>query len=356
MVMTETFSMTCLSLNARGLLNKDKRDTIRRWLSNQKPHVVFLQETHFTKNVTEYIDLEWSGKTFPSYGTNQSRGVTIVINDKSGLEIIDCHADNTGRLLMLNCQYNNDIYCFVNVYGPNCLRERAEFYKTLVNWIREHQLGHLIIGGDFNDTINNKVDRKPESPKHARKKTCLNKFIKQINVIDIWREKYPLKQQFTWRQILRDNRMTSSRLDYWFVDNYIHSRVETCDIRPRFRSDHMSVVLKVKLNRSKRGPGYWKMNTMLLKDDYYNTRITQEMAMWLQYTKENKLSARLTWEYCKIKITECSINYSTQKAKEKRHIIQEMELELEKVCLKLDGGGQRPILAGQEKYASTKHR
>ena len=41
------------------------------------------------------------------------------------------------------------------------------------------------------------------------------------------------------------------------------------DIVPGYRTDHSGIILKLKLQESERGRGYWKFNNTLLKDKKY---------------------------------------------------------------------------------------
>jgi hypothetical protein len=40
------------SLNCQGLGQKEKRQRLFQWVKNQKTHILYAQETHFTKNTT----------------------------------------------------------------------------------------------------------------------------------------------------------------------------------------------------------------------------------------------------------------------------------------------------------------
>ena len=45
-------SLKCISVNARGLNSKEKREKFYNWISDSKFDVIFLQETHFIeKNI-----------------------------------------------------------------------------------------------------------------------------------------------------------------------------------------------------------------------------------------------------------------------------------------------------------------
>ena len=54
-------SMKIVSLNARGLANKNKRQQVLRWLASKNSKVIFLQETHSTIDTELFWRSEWSG-------------------------------------------------------------------------------------------------------------------------------------------------------------------------------------------------------------------------------------------------------------------------------------------------------
>ena len=45
--------------------------------------------------------------------------------------------------------------------------------------------------------------------------------------------------------------------------------VDKCSTEYGFQSDHSAVVLDLKVSNRKRGPGFWKFNTMLIYDVQY---------------------------------------------------------------------------------------
>ena len=70
------------SLNCQGLGQKEKRQRLFQWAKNQKTHILFAQETHFTENTILSLTQEFSGDVYNSYSNSQSRGVSIFINKK----------------------------------------------------------------------------------------------------------------------------------------------------------------------------------------------------------------------------------------------------------------------------------
>ena len=62
------------SLNCQGLGQKEKRQRLFQWAKNQKTHILFAQEAHFTENTILSLKQEFSGDIYNSHGNSQSRG------------------------------------------------------------------------------------------------------------------------------------------------------------------------------------------------------------------------------------------------------------------------------------------
>ena len=85
---------------------------------------------------------------------------------------------------------------------------------------------YVIIGGDFNLIINYECDyngKLQQSPQIRFSKEASD-FMKKIDLIEIWRERNPLKKQFSFT---KDNTFMQSRLDHWLISEDL---VITCGI------------------------------------------------------------------------------------------------------------------------------
>ena len=58
----------------------------------------------------------------------------------------------------------------------------------------------LILGGDLNVTLDNKIDRIPENDKIYKSVSKLLHICDDIKLIDSWRIKNPDIKRFTWRR------------------------------------------------------------------------------------------------------------------------------------------------------------
>ena len=112
----------------------------------------------------------------------------------------------------------------------------------------------------------------------------------------------------------------------------MHSVIDA-KIVPSLRSDHSAVVLKVNINTTEKGKGYWKFNNSLLDDKLYLNKFA---VLWdtLNEKYNTVKSKRMKWDLCKQDIKRFSIKYSVDKAIHNKSILDETHdrlMELDKL-------------------------
>ena len=90
-----------ISLNVRGISNFRKRKTIFTWCRKQKADVIFLQETHSTKDNESMWKREWGAPLFCSHGANNVRGVAILIRNNFDCVVEETVVDTSSRFIIL---------------------------------------------------------------------------------------------------------------------------------------------------------------------------------------------------------------------------------------------------------------
>ena len=75
-----------------------------------------------------------------------------------------------------------------------------------------------------------------------------------------------MKKEYTYKNI--------SRLDKFLISDDLTQMVQRMIIII-VKSDHKAIQLCMKLNKSERGPGMWKMNIRILKDKLYKQQIKE---------------------------------------------------------------------------------
>ena len=84
-------------------------------------------------------------------------------------------------------------------------------------------------------------------------------------------------------------------------------------------TDHSVILIHVKSDelRRERGPGFWKLNQSLLKDEIYVTNLRAEIPTFKQkYSDVEDLS--LKWDLTKMEIRGFTITYSKNKANKRK--------------------------------------
>ena len=129
--------------------------------------------------------------------------------------------------------------------------------------------------------------------------------------------------RFTWR---RKTPEVQCRRDCFLVNQSTFCNTFEADIIPGYKTDHSMITLQISLHSNKRGRGFWKLNTSLLKDIEYVNRIkliinrTKE-----EYANDETVDPSLLWEMVKMKVREESIKFGAHKKKK----IEEKQEEIE---------------------------
>ena len=252
-----------VSVNVRGIGTQHKRRDVMHFLKNMNCDIIMLQDTHLIKAKISSFNSLWTGKAYHSCYTNNSRGTSILINNKLHHDIISEYTGTHGNYIIIQCKIGTDSYVLGSIYGPN--RDEPQFYEHIDEILDSVDCDHIFIGGDFNfvmDAENDCYGYARENNVNARRKfiSVCNKH----NLIDIWRHQNPTQHQYTWF-----TEGKGSRLDMFFVSNHLSSSCSDIQIVPGYRTDHSIISMCLQTGESQRGPGLWKFNESLLKDDEY---------------------------------------------------------------------------------------
>ena len=130
---------------------------------------------------------------------------------------------------------------------------------------------------------------------------------------------------FTWGRI---NSLSQSRIDNFLVsDNFINGFIR-CEIKPGIKLDHSIINLTFKRDAGVRGLGFWKFNSMLIRNNDYVNKLKNKLDRWKEkYDYFN--DKRMKWEILKYKIKKFTINYSKAEAKIKKEKINNLEQDVE---------------------------
>ena len=137
-------------------------------------------------------------------------------------------------------------------------------------------MDYFLICGDFNLVVDPNLDSynyKSVNNPHSRR--LLLSSISNCNWKDIFRELHPNTKRYTWR---RKKPLKQARLDYLFAPSAFLDNVNTCIIRPGYRSDHSFLELTIATSHFIKGRGTWKFNCSLLKNKDYLIKVNNLIA------------------------------------------------------------------------------
>lgn len=338
-------NLKVLSLNVRGINEERKRKSLFRWVKRNHVDVLFFQETYCTEKVEQVWKNQWGGNIISSYGTNHSKGVTVLFKPGLDVDILNTKRDDNGRMLLLDVRIQGTVFKLVNIYSPNSQHNQTQFFNRLKQIMAEYIDDHdnILIGGDFNFIVDINLDRKGGSEirktqTRERISNCLDEIMSTFNLQDIWRVKNPDTKRFTWHR--RENQI-HSRLDYWLISKALQDHVEKVDILPAIRTDHSAITVDFKsFKDEEKGRGYWRLNTTFLEEATFIQGILEQKETWLMEVATTN-DARERWEYLKYKIRQYATQYGKQRAKDRRERENNLEKRLktlEEECDKLDLG------------------
>ena len=272
--MTHNNSLVVLSMNCRGLKNKEKCADVLNYLKDKNPDILCLQETHWIENDLTYIRDQWGGECIVHGISSNSRGVAILFGKNFDYKIGNVEKDNGGNLLCVSLTLDSLKIKVINVYGPNT--DYPSFYKNLFDSLSSSEEDHILICGDLNLTLNPKMDTFNYARiNNPRSRKIVLDMIEGLNLLDTYRYLNPTTTRFTWR---RKTPLQQARLDYCLCSRTLTDLIHKSDILPGYRTDHSLLKVVFHLSKFQQGKGLWKFNTSLLHEPEYLKIINDSIA------------------------------------------------------------------------------
>ena len=320
--MDDFIDIKVCSLNVRGLGNNFKRRCVFNWIRNLDFHLILLQETHSTSKSERRWKHEWGYKIIFNHGTSESAGICILFKPSASFDIVNIVKDDNGRMLIVILKVNNMLLTVGNIYGPN--DDNGLFFDEFHSLLFEHGEEPYVIGGDFNTVLEPKRDKYPKTfQNHPRCNKSIKEMMDDFDLFDIWRHTHPLEMKYTW---MSKDMKTRSRIDFFLISQSLSSSVVSSDITCGYKSDHSLISLVLSKSISKRGPGFWKLNTSLLADTDTVKKIKEEINLILN---ENiNLDASQCWEFLKYKVRQKFVQISKEKKNNNQKKMQNLEKEI----------------------------
>ena len=120
----------------------------------------------------------------------------------------------TVRFLICTIKIENVSYTIVNIYAPN--RDEPSFFEKIVQKIMHNPCENLIVGGDFNLTLNPEIDRYNSTSNNNKSMEYLKEFMKEAELSDAWRTFNPDKKRYSWYK--KQPTMSVSHIEFILVN------------------------------------------------------------------------------------------------------------------------------------------
>ena len=252
---------------------------------------------------------------------NRFKGVGTFVDTHSSINIKQTATDDQGRYVITQFVENNETFVLANVYAPN--KDSPQFFSELFNKMLEWE-GHKIVVGDFNLIMDNNMDRTEKVfggvKNNDKARELIEKFMEEGSMTDIWRDQNPDKKHFTWRG--RRTGYVARHIDMFLTDISLNGWITETKIQPGFRSDHSQILLEVVPHKVNRGRGVWRLNTSVLTELEFCTKINETIETCQWYVRGQNPQDK--WESIKLELIKASQQYCQKRAGNKRLIANQL--------------------------------
>lgn len=180
--------LSFISFNTRGLKDSVKRKAVFLFCKGQQAHCTFLQETHSDISDVKFWSQQWGDKILFSHGTNRSAGVAICFNRCPG-KILGGKADKEGHWVACVLEIDANLVILINIYGYNNDTKNRnllhQISEVIIELKAKFPTDHIIVGGDFNLSPDEWMDRWPSKLLSEHRNTILEAFANNNQLIDI---------------------------------------------------------------------------------------------------------------------------------------------------------------------------
>ena len=314
------------TFNTRGLKHSLKQDTLLKKLTDLKLNIIGLQETHLSEKDINLLENKWKGTIIYTEGTNHSKGLCILFDNYFKKDNIKLIFKNE-RIILSSCKIGDMTLYVCNIYAPNNINEKIKFFKNFQKILSDHVndflLQSIVVLGDFNCVLNNKLDILSGSNHNINSVKAFNLMVNENDLIDIWRLNNKNDKNYTWSG---SKPLVARRLDYIFVSRYFLPFVTDCHIASIGHSDHRIVICNLEFNKFERGKGTYKMNNNLFENLNFKNSIKNLIKESIDELSD--LDPVLKWEAIKLKIKEHLQNFGKYNKFKNKEENQDLERKL----------------------------
>jgi exonuclease III len=160
--------------------------------------IVFLQDIHTIPSEEDTWKLIWRGNMLFSHFSSNTAVIAICFSNKLDYQILEHKIILPGRILHVTVCIQEQNYHLINVYAPICPKEKVIFLRSLKHHLNDLESSTpIFLGGDFNCTINPKLDRTGDNEPHPQTSAEFKHIVKRFKLIDTYRNIHLYQQMYS---------------------------------------------------------------------------------------------------------------------------------------------------------------
>ena len=328
-------TLSFLTLNTGGCSDSVKNASLLSYVQNiaHNPDIIFLQETYNLMPGSPCWNLWNLYHVNCSPSTSRGSGLTTIVKKKQ-ITSFDSSVIVDGNILYSKTCIDDTIYHLYNILIPHDDNCALKAIQSLHDHLCTIHNGIIVLGGDFNCTLNPALDRLGMPKEHRPKiSTSLGNMIEFFTLCDVSRKLNPTQKVFTWHRTNPRcvNGVSRARLDRFYLPVGLMPSFHKCTILACSLSDHDAVYFELKSPQSRRtGSAYWHFNNSLLDDKNYQDIVLHFWSDW-KLRKNDFDNILMWWDAGKSHIRIITQMYGKKKAAEKRASFLKLNNTLDKL-------------------------
>uniref|UniRef100_A0A7N4UZ13 RNA-directed DNA polymerase n=1 Tax=Sarcophilus harrisii TaxID=9305 RepID=A0A7N4UZ13_SARHA len=320
--MASNTELVILTINVNGVNSPIKRKRLAEWIKSQNPTICCLQETHLKQGDTCRVKVKGWSKIYYASGEVKKAGVAILISDQAKTKIDLIKRDKEGHYILLKGSIDNEAISILNIYAPSGVA--SKFLKEKLRELQEEIDSKTIIVGDLNlalselDKSNHKINKKEVKE--------VNRILEKLDMIDLWRKRNGDRKEYTFFSAVHG---TYTKIDHILGHKNLKLKCSKAEIVNASFSDHNAI--KITLNKKpgeSRPKNNWKLNNLILKNDWVKQQIIDIINNFTQENDNNETSYQNVWDAAKAVIRGNFISLEAYLHKIEKEKVNELGLQL----------------------------
>ncbi len=184
------------------------------------------------------------------------------------------------------------------------------------------------MAGDFNCTLDPLKDKSSGTDRsHSRNRGVIHHFMKEMNLIDVWREDNPNDKKYS---CYSSTHQSYSRIDFFLVSATLKCKIKKVTYDAILLSDHAPNSLVHHDSKLTSDIPKWRFKTKWLADSGFVTFLDEQIKYYFE-TNTVETSGSIRWEAFKAYIRGQIINITSSKAKETHKKAKSLETIIKKL-------------------------